>query len=283
MTNDHIPLPEYSQDDLNRAFEEALAATERLHKKFTSLAEDAGYVLNVLSTSKPQLDELYRIAQNDLSVYPLLASGVDFLRGLSKGLNSLEGAVEEFATPFNSMVNSTGTYGGTTDTGVVLFASTHELQPYLPPPNRKDRDYYAAKLKELNPTLANTYNQVWQTYYGTSSEPHRAALFMMRTLFDNFFAWLAPDEEVRNSSHWHIKAGEKPNQIWRSERLAYALEKNIEDDDRRNILKAEANQIGALYEAANEAHNREALDEDKASRTLMAMDSFLKDWLDALD
>lgn len=151
------------------------------------------------------------------------------------------------------------------------------------PPNRKNRDYYAAKLKEHNPTLANTYNQVWQAYYGTSSEPHRAALFMMRTLFDNFFAWLAPDEEVRNSPHWHKKAGEKPNQIWRSERLAYALEKNVDDDYRCNILKAEANQIGALYKAANKAHSRGALDEDKASRTLMAMDSFLKDWLDSLN
>ena len=155
---------------------------------------------------------------------------------------------------------------------------TYGLQPYTytPPPNRKSREYYAAKLNNLNPTLANTYNQVWQAYYGTSSEPHRAALFVMRTLFDNFFAWLAPDDEVRNSSHWHKKTGEKENQIWRSERLAYALEKNVKHADRRDILKAEANQIGALYEAANEAHNRGALDEDKASKTLMAMDSFLE-------
>ena len=256
-----------------------------MHKKFTSLAEDAGYVLNVLSTSKPQLDELYKRAQDEPLAYPLLASGIDFLQGLSKGLNNLAGAADEFAIPFDSMVNSTGTYGGTTDTGVVLFDTTYDLQldPLIFPPNRKNRDHYAGKLKEHNPTLENTYNQVWQTYYGTSAEPHRAALYMMRTLFDNFFAWLAPDEEVRNSPHWRKKDGEKPKQIWRRERLAYALEKNVEDDDRRNILKAEANQIGALYRAANEAHNRGALDEDKASRTLMAMDSFLKDWLDSLD
>jgi len=48
------------------------------------------------------------------------------------------------------------------------------------------------------------------------------------------------------------------------------------------LLESLSNQISALYEAANEAHNRGSLDEDKASRTLMAMDSFLKDWVDSL-
>lgn len=283
MIDDFTASPEYSQDDLNRAFEEALAAAENLHAKITSLAEDTGYMLNVLSTSQPQLDALYRRAQDDPSIYPLVASGIDFLRGLSSGLNSFSGALDQFSTPFDSMVNSTGTYGGTTDTGMIFFNSNYEPQPYTLPPNRKNREYYSAKLRGLNPTLSNTYEQVWQTYYGTSSEPHRAALFMMRTLFDNFFAWLAPDEEVRNSKHWHRKDGEKPNQIWRSERLAYALEKNINDSNRRTILEAEANQISALYKAANEAHNRGALDEDKASRTLMAMDSFLNDWIDSLE
>ncbi len=160
---------------------------------------------------------------------------------------------------------------------------TYTVQPVSPPPNRKSREYYSSKLKGLNPTLANSYDEVWQTYLGTSSEPHRAALFMMRTLFDNFFAWLGPDEEVRKSEHWHKKDGDKPNQIWRSERLAFALEKHVQNSNRRTILGAASKQITAIYEAANEAHNRGSLDEDKASRTLMAMDSFLKDWIDSLE
>jgi len=108
-------------------------------------------------------------------------------------------------------------------------------------------------------------------------------LFMMRTLFDNFFAWLGPYEEVRKSKYWHNKDRDKPNKIWRSERLAFALEKNVNNSDRRVMLEAESKQINALYEAANEAHNLGSLDEDKASRTFMAMESFLKDWIDSLN
>ncbi len=283
MSDDYAALPEYSKEDLDRAYEEAFAAAKHLHEKFTSLAEDSGYVVKVVSDAKPQLDWLYEQAKSDPSAYPIVASGVDFLRGLSNELYRLAGLTDDFASPFSSMVNSTGTFGGTTDTGSVFFNPSYKLSAFSPPPHRKARDCYSTKLRALNPTLANTYDQVWQAYFATSSEPHRAALFMMRTLFDNFFAWLAPDEEVRSSHHWRKKTGDKPNQIWRSERLAYTLEKNIKDSSRRAILEAEANQIGALYEAANDAHNRDALDEEKASRTLMAMDDFLKDWLDALE
>lgn len=282
MNEDHVIFPEYSQDDLNQAFEEALESAKRVHAKITTLAEDTGYMVNVISAAKPQLDELFEKAKTDPSAYPIVASGIDYLRGLSGELNRLDESTGKFIFQFGPTVNSTGTFAGSTDSGTALWNPTYELKPFSPPPNRKSREYYSAKLKELNPTLANSYEQVWQTYLGTSAEPHRAALFMMRTLFDNFFAWLGPDEDVRKSKYWHIKDGDKPNQIWRSERLAFALEKNVKDSNRRTMLEAQSKQITVLYEAANEAHNRGSLDEDKASRTLMAMDSFLNDWIDSL-
>ena len=68
---------------------------------------------------------------------------------------------------------------------------------------------------------------------------------MMRTLFDNFFAWLGPDEEVRKLKYWHSKDGDKPNQIWRSERLAFVLEKNVKDSNRRVMLEAQSKRIAA--------------------------------------
>lgn len=281
---DHESLPEYSKEDLDRAFEETLAAAERLHKRLTSAAEDAGYIRNSITYTKPRLDSLYTIAQDDPSAYPIVASGIDYLTSLSIELNRWTQMFDEFATPLSSVVNSTGTFAGTADAASFLWVPDHtEEEPIPPPPNRKSRDQYSAKLRKLDPTLGDSYDQVWQTYLGTSSDPYRASLFMMRTLFDNFFAKLAPDEEVRSSHYWRRKEGEKPNQIWRSERIKYALEKNIKDSNRRATLEAEANQISALYKAANSAHDRGALDEEKASRSLMAMDSFLKDWLDSLE
>jgi hypothetical protein len=240
MDEDHIIFPEYSQDDLDRAFEDALAAAKHVHTKITTLAEDTGYMVNVISATKPQLDELFERAKTDPSVYPIVASGIDYLRGLSGELNNLDKSAAQFTYQFSPAINSTGTFAGSTDSGTALWNPTYELRPYSPSPNRKSREYYSAKLKELNPTLANSYDQVWQTYLGTSSEPHRAALFMMRTLFDNFFAWLGPDDEVRKSKYWHSKDGDKPNQIWRSERVAFALEKNIKDSNRRAMIEAQS-------------------------------------------
>jgi hypothetical protein len=282
MDNEYQSFPEYSKEDLDQAYETALKAAEYLHKKLTSLAEDSGYVVRAISEVKPQLDWLYAQAQNNPSGYPIVASGIEFLRGFSSELNRISGLTDDFSKPFDSMVNSTGTFVTTTSASASYLNPHDPLFKFTLPPHQKAGDHYSEKLRGLNPTLANTYDQVWQTYFATTSEPHRAALFMMRTLFDNFFAWLAPDDDIRNSRYWHKKTGDKQNQIWRIERLMCAIDRHIKDNDRRNILEAEAKQINVLYEAANNAHSRGALDEDKASKTLMAMDSFLKDWLDSL-
>lgn len=282
MEEDHAIFPEYSKENLDQAFEEALTAAQHLRSKITALAEDTGYILYAISATKPQLEELFERAEIDPSAYPIVASGIDYLRGLSGELNVLNEATEKSAIQFGPTMNSMGTFAVSIYSGTALWNPTFKPQPISPPPNRKSRDYYLARLMRLNPTLANSYDQIWQTYLGTSSEPHRAALFMMRTLFDNFFAWLAPDEEVRKSKYWKSKDGDKPNQIWRNERLAFALEKNFKNSNRRTMLEASSKQITALYEAANEAHTRGSLNEEKASATLVTMDNFLRDWIDSL-
>jgi hypothetical protein len=281
MTEEPSVFPEYSQDDLNRAHEEALEAARRAQMDLTESAADAGYLVISISNTKPQLDDLLGKAQNDPSAYPIVASGIDYLRGLTSQLNSLGGPPELIRTQLDAMTNSTGTFVSSTDSGTAIWNPSYKPVPFSPPPNRKTREYYSKKLRAHNASLADSYDQVWQSQLATSADPYRAALFVMRTLVDNFFAWLAPDDAVRASTHWHLKDGEKPTQIWRVERIAYALEK-IPDPNRRALLQAEAPQITALYEGVNEAHNRDSLNEDKASRTLAAMDSFLTNWIDAL-
>jgi len=280
--DEFFPYPEYSKEDLDKAFEEAFTAAENLHKKLTSASEDVGYIKNVFSHAKPTYDGLFIKAQMDPSIYPLLASGIAFLKGMTDELNWVSGMADQVVGSINPVCSSSETFSNISGSAGILFDIGDKQQIIPPPPQRKSRDYYTNQLNAIDHTLANTYEEVWQTYYGTSSEPHRSALFMMRTLYDNFFAKLAPDDEVRNSPFWHRKEGEKPNQIHRRERIAYALEKNIKDSNRRTILGAETEQIIILYEAANTAHDRGSLDEEKASRTLFSMDSTLKDWIDSL-
>lgn len=283
MVEEHKSFQEYSQDDLDQVFKETLDAAKRIHSKTSSLAEDAGYIVLAISSAKPQLDELLDKANYDPSIYPIVAGAIETLRNFKGELISLDNSMGQQVIKFGPTVNSIATFYSSTGSGTALFNPDYELEEYSPPPNRESREYYSAKLKRLNSTLANSYDEVWQTYFGTSSDPHRAALFMMRTLFDNFFAWIAPDDEVRNSKFWKIKKRDNPKQIWRSERRAFALVKNIKDNSRRTLLESQSKQISDLYEAANEAHSRGSLDEVKASRTLYAMDSLLKDWIDSLN
>jgi hypothetical protein len=280
--DEFIPYPEYSKEDLDKAFEEALAAAEDLHKKLTSASEDVGYIKNVFIYAKNNYDGLYLKAQNDPSIYPIIASGIAFLKGMTDEINGVSGIIDQAIGSISPVSSSSETFSNTSGSASILFDIGDRNQVIPPPPHRKSRDHYSDQLNTIDHALANTYKEVWQTFYGTSSEPHRSALFMMRTLYDNFFATLAPDDDVRGSQFWHRKEGKDPDQIWRRERIAYSLSKNIKDENRRSTLGAETDQIIFLYEAVNMAHKRGSLDEEKASKTLFSMDNSLKDWLDAL-
>jgi hypothetical protein len=276
------PFPEYSKEDFDRAFDEAYAAAENLHNKLISFTQDVGYIKNVIGLVKSRYDGLYIKAQDDPALYPILASGVAYLKGLTDELDQLSSISDQYAYSLSPVCSSSETFYEISGSALTLGDLYDEEQMIIYAPKRKSREYYTNRLDIIDHTLSKSYEEVWQTFYSTSSEPHRSALFMIRTLYDNFFAAIAPDDDVRSSQFWKPKKGDKPNQIWRSERIAFALEKNISDEIRKNTLAAETRQIIALYELANDAHNRGSLDEDKASRTLFSMDKSLKDWLDAL-
>ncbi len=177
---------------LHRAFTEALAAADRLHDRLVSAAEDAGYIRQTLYRTKPLLDGLFVRAQDDPTVYPLVASGIDFLKSIAPQFDRFSETADEFAAPLALAVNSTGTFSATSDSASMMWSIEYFVPaPISAPPNRKSRAQYTAVLKELDKSLAVLYDAVWQADLATTSDPHRAALFMIRTLFDNFFAlWL---------------------------------------------------------------------------------------------
>jgi hypothetical protein len=277
-----IKFPEYSKEDLDKAYEEASDAVNHVHKDLSEAAENTGYVARVISLAKPQLDNLFHKAQSDPSIYPIVASGIEYLNSLANEFKDLKKSTSEVKVILNFATNSTSTFSSSTGSASILWNPEYTLEPFLLPPNRETREYYAAKLENCDPSLAKSYNQIWESHLSASSDPQRAALYMMRTFYDNFFAWIAPDDEVRASPYWHKKIDEKPNQIWKSERLSYVLNVHVKDENRRKVLEAETKQILVLYKALNEAHDRGSLDENKASASLIAMDNLLRDWIDTL-
>lgn len=279
---DHEPIPEFSNDDLDRIFEEAKAAVENLHESIAEAAEDAGYARHVITSSYPRYTVLFEKSRNDPSMYPIVASGLDLLQKTTIQYNHLAGIAGEIKYILSSSSDTTGTFAGSTNAALELGEIKAHFEPLPGIQPRKSRDEYIAKLSEIDDSLGNEYKEVWQTFFGTSADPHRAALFMMRQVYDHFFSCIAPDDSVRESPYWSIKAGDKPNQIYRSERIRFAAHNNIEDTELADVLAASAKHINDLNEAANNAHKRGALNEDGAEKTIVAMDDMLKTWINAV-
>jgi hypothetical protein len=146
----------------------------------------------------------------------------------------------------------------------------------------RNDDSYVAKLSSLNAPLGVTYRSINEVLYGTTSDPVRGSLYLIRQAFDQLFAVLAPDEEVRMSRFWTPKEGEKKDHIYRLERIEYALDKHVKIASRADSLAANAKQMLELYQALNEAHSREAVEEYRCKDAIRAMKLMLESWTDAI-
>lgn len=278
------PIEEFSMEDLDRIFEYSIEAVQNLHNLFSSAAEDTGYAIKVLNASHQNFTILYNKAGEDPSIYPFIASGLRYVRNLGAGFVGLYDQVEDIGFSIRPLLNSSGSFGGSVDAAAHLFdLSDTDENFHLPPPvTSKSREEHSSILGNLDSSLSSSYNEVWQIYHGTSADRNRASLFMMRQVFDHFFQILAPDENVRASEFWRAKEGAEANQIYRSERIKYAAHEHIKDVGYAGILAESAEHINDLYKAANKAHKRGELNDEKADRTLQAMDNILTDWIDAL-
>jgi hypothetical protein len=284
MTHECEPIEEISKEELDQAFKDAINAAEQLHRQLASAAEKVGYSRDVLVAVFPAYQSLYELSENDPTLYPIIASGIEYVRSLTGEFNRLAGFTGEVNNTLVLVTNTSGSFAGSTG-AVISIGGIHEIPAFASLPKalpRRSSQEYVTRLNTLDHSLAKSYEQVWQIYYGTSADRHRASLFMMRQVYDHFFSLLAPDDLVRCSKYWQSKQGEKPDQIFRSERVAYAANNHIKNEGVAETLAASAKQINNLYEAANEAHNRGTLNEDNANKAILAMDSTLKDWLDAI-
>jgi hypothetical protein len=280
--HDSEPVDEFSKEDMDRIFKEAIEAVENLHNSLTQATEYSGYARQIISESHPRYTVLFDKSQDDPSLYPLVASGLGFLRNATIQFNKMAGLAGEITYPLMPVVNSTGTFAGTTNAALEFGLVSEQFEPLPALPSRKSREEYSSQLKALDIALSDSYEQVWQIYYGTSADRYRAALFMMRQVFDHFFYFLAPDDIVHESPYWTKKKGDKPDQIYRSERVMYAAHTHVEDPELAETLASSAKQINNLYKAANNAHSRGTLDENSANKAVLAMDNMLRDWIDAI-
>ncbi len=155
------------------------------------------------------------------------------------------------------------------------------LYPTPPPSWQPDRqELYAYKLENIDSELAKLYRSVWQLFYGGTENAERAALLSMRQLYDHFFEKIAPDEQVRSSPYFTLKEGENPNQIYRKERIRYAANEKVKNEEISRILETQADSIVEIYNGLNKLHKRGALKSEEVRRILIAMQTIIEQWLD---
>lgn len=284
MNENNESWGELSREEIDQIFQEALDNVSRLHDTLIIVNEDVGYAHQYLSALYPRTMSLYDKAEEDSSIYPVVFSGVKYVQAIGTQFKNYDEQAKGIQVLISGYANSTGTVSSSTDAAVYLYnVKLPDNIPQIPkPPSRKSRDEYIEKLKELDPPLGKTYEEIWQIYFGTTADKCRASLFMIRQVFDHLFGILAPDSQVRESKYWTEKEGDKPMQIYRSERIQFAANNNVKDAGLAEALSSSSKHLLEFYDAVNRAHDRGLLDESKAEKALHAMNQSLMDWIDAI-
>lgn len=278
------PIEEYSREDLENAFREAIEAANRAHNNLRKATQETGRSIHFLESSREGYLVLFDKAADDPTLYPLVSSGINHLHNLTVNFNELAEETEGITRYIGPVTNTTGTFSGSSDVAMEIIGEDDYVcgEGIQDLTSRENIEKYSQILRNIDPPLANTYEQVWEIYFGTASDKYRASLFMMRQLYDHFFDILAPLDDVRGSDYWEPKAGDRSDQVYRSERITYAAHIQIDNDSLADTMASSAKQIVDLYELANSAHVRGELNEATAQRALMAMHNILIDWLNAI-
>jgi len=180
-----------------------------------------------------------------------------------------------------STAATSAVYSVTPDQGL----NTTSVGISLPEPfaewETKKANSYAAKLAKLDPELGRLYGSVWPQFYGGTGSSERSALLAMREAFDQFFRLLAPDDKVRKSKYFKTKTGNNETQVWRRERMEFALNEWIADSAMRDLLRAQVTAMLDQYNELNKLHKDGKLDRDNTKKTLLAMEKLMEQWIDA--
>ncbi len=260
-------------------------AIDEKQKDLDYLSEVLGATKEQLVAAKPLMIGLYEAARGNSELRSVLASGVDAFRstipligGLGPVLRPVQASVPNIAGTIDAVLAST-------DSAVYGLPEVYMEYKYNPNPflTGEDADTISSGLAKLDAAASGAHKGAWAEYYSSKPDKGRAALLLMRQVFDQFFAALAPDEMVRASPHWHPKEPPRTQQIHRRERIEYAAAMHVKDPNVSASLAADASHMLEVYQVLNSAHDRGPMSSEKASQALLAMDAILAQWLAAID
>ena len=272
-------------EDVKREFDEAQKHASELKSQFAKAAATFGQVSLVLETTRPYWVQLAAEGANHIGSESILCSGV-------ASVHQMKNALADFKThapfPVDKIYNialSASAFGSNTAaTGSLI--TLHDTSQFdvraIPIPEIFEEKNLADRFSGLDPALGKVCAQIFESLYGTVSDPERAAFFMIRQTWDHLFNKLAPDAEVRASQFWKKKTGDKPDLVTRGERIEFAVDRHVKDSVSKNLLLTSSKQMCDLYQELNGAHERGEIDRNKARRTLNAIYQWLIQWANGI-
>lgn len=272
-----LEKPEEVIDDI-------VSRLDELHEKFVETSANIGYARDAIQSMRPVWERLGNSETTDPDAMYLYKTNYKFLLLFRDEVR----AYQEMATPifglFNNTAGTASTFVSATGTTDVFIGNVADYAPsdflvFLTP---NQHEIYTKRFMAFDEALGKTYQEIWEVLYGTRADPERAALYLIRQSFDHLFDKLAPDDEVRKSPFWTLKKGDKPEQVWRDEKIQYAAFSHVKDKSRSETILASSKHMLSVYQALNRAHERKNINRAKARQALEEMLSFLEDWANAI-
>jgi len=266
---------------------EIIEATKRKLKdildRVSGAPEQVGQVYQVISAGEPLWRNIDKRIE-DVPQDPILASGYSFIISLSKQVDALDEHSKNFSIILNNVVSNTSIYADATAatgsaSGIVFDPSPLQRELY----QFKNHEDYAKKLGELDHSLGESFRGIKANYYTRGPDHMRTTLFEARQVFDHFFEKLVPDDsEVIKQPWWSPCDSDKPNSVSREQRLRYAAEKYVKDQNQRQVLIDASRHTIEVYKKLQQLHARGSLDETKAKDAVLEMVSIIRSWCDSM-
>lgn len=279
---DDLENPEHIIDEIYSMFGD-------LKARFVEGAIYFGQEQERIQSIRPEWQKLSSGDVSDPGQAQIYASGVHVLAAYRDELRDYKNLVSpQIDGILRYSPSTSGTVSVTSSTGTLTmstFASTPppNLTSYILEPSIEENKEIQNKLTNIDPALEKTYSAIREVFYGTASDPERAALYLIRQTFDHFFGALAPDDAVRTSKFFKPKADKDKEKVTRHERLMYASHTHIGNNSRRKSLIASFRHMLDVYDGLNRAHIRGTLNPAQARAALREMLVLLQEWIRAID
>lgn len=264
----------------------AVAAKAKAGKeKATAEAELLGYVENTAnemaaSFEAPQLRGLSP-GQREIIGY----SGEQMAGVAEKAVGALNPYIIAGSEPALGAARAVEAAAFTHEKSVIMSIPGEPLFEYKPCPflEHAPQASYVERLTDADPVMAGLYRSAMNQVYVAAHDSGRTALFSMRQLFDHFFAYLAPDKEVRESRFFAVRETGTPTGVYRSERIMYAADRWVTDAGKRDALVASERVMLAAYDELNRAHKRGPMDEKEVRQSVETIEGYIQRWIDGID